>query len=380
MISSESLYSLFIILAPSITSFAALLILTFDTMRGGSSEWRLRSRVFLYFASTLVSWVTLLLYFHLPEVFVRVNWLAYLAFMLIQVYFYGFIFKVTRIDPAERFSWWHYLLPGLIALGLLALQFITPEVEQLQVVVGHGDYDGSERLFYLYSNSKMAVRLAFTVVYTLLAFRRLSRYQRFAAAQPNGQPNLLRWVLGFLVFSVILLVIPSLTLIYSRSTVLNTTIMGVHTLVLVMQYCYLCYYVITGHYVTIVDDEPPLLSTLVSPPDSTALLKKSLLTRERFEEYMQTEKPFLNPNLKIADLVEALSVNRTYISSFINSEYGVNFSTYINQCRLQEYRQQLADPANNGRSKIELSEMAGFGSYRNFLRATEREDPSLNHL
>ncbi|WP_320053820.1 helix-turn-helix domain-containing protein [uncultured Acetobacteroides sp.] len=371
MISLEELYSLLVILAPAITSFAALLILTLDTMRGGSGEWRLRSRVFLYFGSALVSWLSLLCYFHLPELFVRINWLSYLAFMLIQVYFYGFIFKVTRIDAAERFSWWHYLLPGLIALGLLMLQQVTPQAEQLRVVVGHGEYDGAERLFFRYSNSKLAVRLVFTVVYTLLAFRRLARYQRFAAEQPNGRPNLLRWVLGFLFFSVLLLVIPSLALIYSRSTVLGTVVMGFQTLVLVLQYCYLCYYVLAGHYVTIVEDEPPLLGTGVAEPDGAALPKKSLLTRERFEEYMQVERPFLNPSLKIADLVETLGVNRTYISSFINSEYGVNFSAYINQRRLQEYRQLLSDSANEDRSKIELSEMAGFSSYRSFLRVAD---------
>ena len=372
MISLENLYSLFIILAPAITSFAALLILTLDTMRGGSGEWRLRSRVFLYFASTLVSWVSVLCYFHLPEVFVRINWLCYLAFMLIQVYFYGFIFRVTRIDAAERFSWWHYLLPSLISLGLLVLQLVTPEAEQLRVVMGRGEYGGSERLFYFYSNSKMAVRLAFTVVYTMLAFGRLARYRRFVAAHASGHPNLLRWVLGFLILSVLLFVIPSLTLIYSRNTVLNSVVMGFHVVVLLVQYCYLCYYVLTGHYVTIVEDEPSMMGPRTTEADSSTPLKKSQLSRERFEAYMQAERPFLNPNLKIVDLVEALGVNRTYISSFVNSEYGVNFNAYINQLRMQEYQRLLADSANDGRSKIELSEMAGFSSYRSFQRVAEK--------
>ena len=372
MISLENLYALFIILAPAITSFAALLILTLDTMRGGSGEWRLRSRVFLYFTSTLVSWISLLLYFHLPELFVRINWLSYLAFMLIQVYFYGFIFKVTRIDAAERFSWWHYLLPSLISLGLLVLQLVTPEAEQLRVVMGRGEYGGSERLFYFYSNSKMAVRLAFTVVYTMLAFGRLARYRRFVAAHASGHPNLLRWVLGFLILSVLLFVIPSLTLIYSRNTVLNSVVMGFHVVVLLVQYCYLCYYVLTGHYVTIVEDEPSMLGPRTAEADSSTPLKKNQLSRERFEAYMQAERPFLNPNLKIVDLVEALGVNRTYISSFVNSEYGVNFNAYINQLRMQEYQRLLDDSANDGKSKIELSEMAGFSSYRSFQRVAEK--------
>ena len=370
MISLENLYSLFIILAPAFTIFAALLILTIDTMRGGSGEWRLRSRVFLYLGSNLFVCVSILFYYYYPEGFVRINWLFYLAFMLIQVYFYGFIFKITRTDPAERFSWWHYLLPALVALAMLALQLTTPVAEQLRVVASRGEYGGSARLFFWVSNTKPVVRLAFTVVYTVLSFMRLFRYQRFAAMQATGHPNLLRWVLGYLILSLVLMITPSLSLIYSRSIILGTSVMRVHVLVLVFQYCYLCYYVLKGYYVTMVEDEPPLLA---SQADSTTLLKKNLLTRERFEEYLQAEKPFLNPNLKIADLVEALGVNRTYFSSFVNTEYGVNFSAYINQCRLQEYQRLLADPANGGRSKIEISEMAGFSSYRSFQRVAERE-------
>ena len=44
----------------------------------------------------------------------------------------------------------------------------------------------------------------------------------------------------------------------------------------------------------------------------------------------------------------------------------------MNQRRLQEYQQLLANPANEGRSKLELSEMAGFSSYRSFLRVAEK--------
>ncbi|WP_320053817.1 helix-turn-helix domain-containing protein [uncultured Acetobacteroides sp.] len=369
MIPIDKLYSLFVLLAPAFTTFAALLILAIDSMRGTRGEWRLRSRVFLYLASNLFTCISLLFYYYLPDVFVRINWIFYLAFMLIQVYFYGFIFRITRTDYSERFSWWHYLLPALVALGMLVLQLTTPVAEQLRVVLSRGTYEGGERLFFLYSNSKPAVRLAFTVVYTVLSFRRLFRYQRFAVAQPSVRPNLLRWVQGYLILSVILLITPMLSLVYSRSAILDTSVMGIHVMVLVFQYCYLCYYVLMGHYVTIVEDEPPLLA---ATPDS-ALLKKNLLTHERFEEYVRTETPHLKPDLKMADLAEALGVNRTYISSFINTEYGVNFSAYINQQRLQEYQRLLADPSNEGRSKIELSEMAGFSSYKSFQRVVGRE-------
>jgi len=55
---------------------------------------------------------------------------------------------------------------------------------------------------------------------------------------------------------------------------------------------------------------------------TASYLKKNVLSRELFDNFMKNEKPYLNPD-----------VNRTYISNFVNSEYGINFSCYINSYR-----------------------------------------------
>jgi AraC-like DNA-binding protein len=72
--------------------------------------------------------------------------------------------------------------------------------------------------------------------------------------------------------------------------------------------------------------------------------------------------------LKITDLVEALGINRSYISAFINAEYQMNFSSYINSCRLDEYNHLKENPAYKERNQKELAEMAGFSSYKSLQR------------
>jgi YesN/AraC family two-component response regulator len=105
-------------------------------------------------------------------------------------------------------------------------------------------------------------------------------------------------------------------------------------------------------------------------------LKKNVLSKKQFEKYIKKEKPYLEPNLKITDLGEKLGINRTYISAFINTEYGTNFSTYINHLRLIEYEQLRTNTMFKHKSNSELSEKAGFGSYRSCTRfaAIERQD------
>ena len=91
-----------------------------------------------------------------------------------------------------------------------------------------------------------------------------------------------------------------------------------------------------------------------------------------FERYFRKNKPYLNPNLTIADLIKPLQCNRTYLSKFVNRIYGMNFNNYINSCRLQEMERLLALPGNRDKTPASLYLQAGFGSYRNYLNAKNK--------
>ena len=66
--------------------------------------------------------------------------------------------------------------------------------------------------------------------------------------------------------------------------------------------------------------------------------------RERFEEIMQEKKPYLSANLTIQDLATMLGTNRTYLSEMFRTEYGMSFSTYINNQRIENAKHILSDP------------------------------------
>lgn len=99
--------------------------------------------------------------------------------------------------------------------------------------------------------------------------------------------------------------------------------------ILLVQFSIISYNIIVGNYVLCPGERR--LSD-----DSLVIKKPSLLSKERFEKYMQEDKPYLNPELKITDLTRELQTNRTYLSTFINRTYGMNFKAYINDCRLRE--------------------------------------------
>lgn len=54
------------------------------------------------------------------------------------------------------------------------------------------------------------------------------------------------------------------------------------------------------------------------------------------EQWMQTEKPYLNKNFKLLDVMQALPLNRSYLSRMFNEAYGETFFSFIMRYRIEE--------------------------------------------
>ncbi len=86
--------------------------------------------------------------------------------------------------------------------------------------------------------------------------------------------------------------------------------------------------------------------------------------------YIESFKPYINPGLTINDLVNVLGTNRSYLSSVINSEFGVNFAGFINQYRFKMAEQLIIKNPNETLDSIALQ--SGFGSLASFNRAVHQ--------
>jgi AraC-like DNA-binding protein len=60
---------------------------------------------------------------------------------------------------------------------------------------------------------------------------------------------------------------------------------------------------------------------------------------KKVRKICKRERPHLNSHLKITDFARDVGTNRTYLSRYINENYGMNFSTYINRLRLAEMKE-----------------------------------------
>ena len=97
-----------------------------------------------------------------------------------------------------------------------------------------------------------------------------------------------------------------------------------------------------------------------SSTDSNAAFRATL------EQWMQSKKPYLNPDFRLLDLGQVLPLNRTYLSHFIHSEYDCTFYQFVNRYRIEEAKRMKME---NPEMKIwEVSAYCGFSSPTVFSR------------
>lgn len=96
--------------------------------------------------------------------------------------------------------------------------------------------------------------------------------------------------------------------------------------------------------------------------------------QQRLATVMRTQKPFVNPELGLADLAKVLDIHPNQLSQVINSAEGCNFYDYINQQRVQAFLEIVNHPRNQHLTLLAIAYDCGFNSKaafnRNFKKST----------
>jgi AraC-like DNA-binding protein len=88
---------------------------------------------------------------------------------------------------------------------------------------------------------------------------------------------------------------------------------------------------------------------------------------------IDTEKPFLNPQVSLSDLSEKLSLSSKHLSQVINQSFNKNFFDFINTYRIKEFQQILKESGDDKLTVLEAMYQAGFNSKSSFNTAFKKE-------
>lgn len=109
------------------------------------------------------------------------------------------------------------------------------------------------------------------------------------------------------------------------------------------------------------DHQEKYRTTRLSDKECRALHKK-------LEELMKTQKPYINADLKIADLAVPLSTSAHTLSFLFNQYLKKNYYDYINEYRVAEFKQMVSAGDTSRYTLTAMSERCGFSSRASFFR------------
>ena len=94
--------------------------------------------------------------------------------------------------------------------------------------------------------------------------------------------------------------------------------------------------------------------------------------RERLLRLMGEERPWLEPELTLAELAARLRTNTSLLSHVINTGCGQNFNDFVNRYRVAEAERKLQDPRLAHYSLVGIALECGFNSKSTFNRVFKK--------
>ncbi|WP_291530657.1 hypothetical protein [Bacteroides sp. UBA939] len=351
---------------PVVTSLICAMIVTiYGREERNLPHALIRTLVAAFLVSTFL-WGCIVLYLQWPILFVVLQTAFYYALLILHVLLYRVTYSLTGTGGKECFSNMHYIVPAIIPAVLLIWSFYVPLDAQLYIVTSRGQAMAGYEAYTALFTSKPIGLLLWNITYNLLSFRRIMAYRHVIgnySADEGRSP--VRWIKQMILVLLSIIMYPLIAMGMGRTVLFGSLWMILPSILIVAELIILCYNIVSENYIVITDADEKT---------DTDRDKAHHINREYFEHYIQTQKPYLNPKLRITDVAADLHSNRTYVSNFINSEYGMNFSRYINLQRLKELDLLCLDPKNKIVMGIDLIFQAGFSTYRGYIRTKTEED------
>jgi len=284
---------------------------------------------------------------------------------------YYIYFRLLTVD--EKFSFKlharYLVIPLILSTTYLVASFITPWNEYTTWLFDENSFSDSPNIQFI-SILRDIIRLNFLLqlIFTFIANNKLiKKYgvkaeQFYSDMEEENYKNakLLNYCILFIcavsliAFSIVYkFLLPKQTLLYSIFSISSVILFSIGYLGIQQMPI--------NPTFDFEMNEDPLIQLDVIPIDSRKKILHKMLVQ--FED----EKIYLNSQLNIMDLVQAVGTNRTYISSIINQQYNQNFCSFVNRYRIKELEKVILEYPEYTNEL--LADSCGFGSLNSLKRA-----------
>lgn len=346
---------------PVVSAAISLIMILLDTTRSSNTVNRkIHYSMITVYCLIMLYWSGLVMHSIARDAFIAYLPVFFSSFSFIPVFLYLITYIITEIGERKRFPAYHFIFPLCLTVTICMIAFIVPEQQQWAAI-----YNNEASLTTII-DIMFIFCILLSILYSSLSLLRVKSYKRQVTDYSADIYRMsLDWLSFIILFRVVLQTLPIAGLILGIGLFNNLGgIWAFTALPPVFTHIVLCLNILSENYVII---EP----VTAKEKEMTASGNYAQLGRQRIEMYLENKKPYLNPEFKITDMAKDLLSNRTYISAFINREYGMNFNRFINNYRLKEV-ERLQSEAIQKKQKISSMEIvihAGFSNYRSYFRA-----------
>ena len=110
-------------------------------------------------------------------------------------------------------------------------------------------------------------------------------------------------------------------------------------------------------------------------PEGTSGPEEKSISQEDIEAIkilMDTEKPYLDPELNLSDLAKKANLTRGQLSEIINSGFNKNFNDFVNEYRVETFKSMLKEDRHKQLSLLGIAYECGFNSKATFNRVFKK--------
>ncbi len=322
----------------------------------------------ILFGMTMVVMAPLML-FALDRPFDRVLFRAMGMFSFLYgplVYFY-ILGSVQKDFALRRRQFWHGLPTLLLLVAILVVTWLGGENTREPLITQGARPPLAAKIMAM-------VLLTHVATYLWLAARTLRSHARFVKQAASYSDHLhSRWL--WFVFSLLLLPIASILfslLFFAPLSDPPYAILGTATMLLCFQLLWMFVpEVFTGFPEPLLADKE---EDLELPRYAGSPLDQEQKQRyfDRLLAFMDQEKPFLRPDLTLAEVAEALHTNPRYLSQVINELGERNFMDFINQHRVEAAKEILTSSAYRHITIHAIAQEVGFHSRSAFYASFKK--------
>mgnify|MGYP006290688327 CR=1 FL=1 len=110
-------------------------------------------------------------------------------------------------------------------------------------------------------------------------------------------------------------------------------------------------------------------------PDSDSLFSKIEAEglKQKLLEIMEIEKPHLNEGLTLGELAKRISLTEKRLSDLLNRHLDTTFYDFVNDYRLETFKEKLTDPSFSNFTLLALAFESGFKSKTSFNRVFKQK-------